>query len=935
MRRFLAYVVRRLTVIGALIFNTQAVFSQDSSIRSDTGEFAPSTTLVYSLNNRKAEDYDLEKYPDRKNNGVKTLDEIDVEGEVRKRLDAAGVRNANVKIVHGDENGNGNQLRITISPLNTQELNNVKEIISVTGLLSVGTIADETVRYEANDEFFNTEKDLAAISYNGTTPYPTLHVKKADYDTLKTKAKEAYDNNNSSSSDSENARKFYADGDSSSSDDASSESETTVYLWSNKTKDDTYFKAFGKGTSDHVDEEVKAKIIAKIDLSNYDEENEALPITSTIDGEGFTISSARAFVNRLNAEDYGFEISSLYVEPAVPAWFGSSALKKTYIIAIVAIAVLSVLRIALYGLAGVTSSLTRMLSVLVTVTLFSYLGFEFSIAAISALAVLIALSTLISINYFRLVKEGMKKGYDRVKANKEGYHRSFFNALDVSSTLLIGSLFSFLLASGAYKTFFGVLRIGSIFTFLITNYFNKWMISWLLKGYSENSRVPYFGFAHVKKVEALPEIKVSSADKKHFSKWSSIVIPSIRAVVLAVGLPLGYYRNGSKGFFNNAGDFSSSYILNIEFRDNEREYNNLSSTREYLEYIEKIGKVGESGENAGVGTFKAYSSEDANKADGSDTFFYYPDTAYVSIEKKTDGEGQVYYRHYFTVETNKDLSTVKDANGTTALNVLENVMGVHNDGILVTLDDRTPVNPTAFGHYVDGSLRIFSSLATPTNVSHNTRNLFLLAFIVSCFCFCYTLLRFGLSISLTQLCSGTVMAGLSIGLLAILRIPFSSYTGFGVLVSVLLINRLSVILLAPCKQTLKELGIKKTATPEQRATIINESASRSLHVIYPLLTIILILGISFFFRNKDLFGLGRTRIIFSVISIVVLYLFAAPVYHFFSSKINFAKLSAKMEARREKKEGKAKLSKEGIRYVEPDLPHETIIPGLNEFRNRK
>ena len=267
MRRFLAYVVMRLTVIGALIFNTQAVFSQDSSIRSDTGEFSPSTTLVYSLNNRVAEDYDLEKYPDRKNNGVKTLDEIDVEGEVRKRLDAAGVRNANVKIVHGDENGKGNQLRITISPLNTQELNNVKEIISVTGSFSVGTIADETVRYEANDEFFNTEKDLAAISYNGTTPYPTLHVKKADYDTLKTKAKEAYDNNNKTQDDSDNARKFYADGDSTTN-DASSESETTVYLWSNKTKNDTYYKAFGKGTSDHVDEEVKAKIIATTSIDD-------------------------------------------------------------------------------------------------------------------------------------------------------------------------------------------------------------------------------------------------------------------------------------------------------------------------------------------------------------------------------------------------------------------------------------------------------------------------------------------------------------------------------------------------------------------------------------------------------------------------------------------------------------------------------------------
>lgn len=937
MRRFLAYVVMRLTVIGALIFNTQAVFSGDSNIRSDTGEFSPSTTLVYSLTNRKAEDYDLEKYPDRKNNGVKTLEDIDIESEVRDRLDAAGVRNANVKIVHGDENGDGNQLRITISPLNTQELNNVKEIISVTGSLSIGTIADEEVRYEANNEFFNTDSDVAAISYNGTSPYPTLHVKKADYDTLKTKAKEAYDNNNKTedSSDDKNARRYYADDSSSGSSSSSDETETTVYLWTNKTKNDTYFKAFGKGTSEHVDEAVKSKIIAKIDLSNYDEDNEALPITSTIGGESFTISSARAFVNRLNAKDYGFEISSLYVEPAVPAWFGSSALKKTYIVSIVSIAVLSVLRIALYGRAGLNGALTRMLSVLTTVTLFSYLGFEFSIAAISALTVLIALSSLISINYFRLVKEGRKKGYDSIKANKEGYHRSFFNALDVSATLLIGSLFSFLVASGAYKTFFGVLMIGSIFTFLITNYLNKWMLYWLLKGYSETSRVPYFGFKKDKEVKELPEVKVSSSDKKHFTRLSRIIVPAIRAVVLGVGLPLGYFRNGSKGFFNNSGDFSSSYILNIEFRDNERQYSNLSSTDQYLEYLEKIGKVGESDDNKGVGTYKAYSLEDKPETVGEDTFIYYPDTAYVSIEKKTDGEGQVYYRHYFTVETDKDLTLVTDKNGTTALNVIENVRGVHNDGIRVTLDDRTPVDPSAFGHYVNGSRKVFSSLATPTNVNHNTRNLFLVAFLFSCFCFCYTLLRFGLSISLTQLASGTVMAGLAIGLLAAFRIPFSSYTGFGVLVSIILINRLSIILLAPCKQKLKELGIKKTATSEQRATILNESASRSLHVAYPLLTVILILGISFFFIHQDLFGLGRTSIIFSLVSLVVLYLFAAPLYHLLSSKISFTKISAKREARREKKEGKAKVSKEGIRYVEPDLPHETIVPGLNDFRNRK
>ena len=946
MRRFIAYVVRRLTVIGALIFNTQAVFSSDSNIRSDAREYAPSTTLVYSLTNRNAEDYDLEKHPDRKNDGVKNLEDIDIEAEVRERLDTAGVRNADVKIVHGDENGKGNQLRITISPLNTQELNNVKEIVSVTGTLSVGTIGDETVRYEANSEFFNTEKEVAAISYNGTNPYPTLHIKKADYDTLKTKAKEAYDNNNKTSSDSSstdtaNARKFYADSSddsdssssSSSSTSSSDESETTVYLWSDKQKEDTYDKAFGKGKAEHVDEQVKAKVIAKLDLSNYDEENEALPITSTISGESFTISSARAFVNRLNAEDYGFEIESLYDEPAVPARFGSSALKQTYIVAIVAIGVLSLIRIALYGFAGLSGALNRRLSLLVTVTLFSYLGFEFSIAALSALMVLIALSSLISINYFRLVKEGRKKGYDRNKANKEGYHRSFFNALDVSLTLLIGSLFSFLISAGAYKTFFGVLMIGAIFTFLITNYLNKWMVYWLLKGRRENSSAPYFGFSFKGKEKHAKEEKAVSAKGR---KVSLILLPLLMALVLGIGLPLGYLRNSrSSGFFNNSGDFTSSYILNIEFRDDDRQYSNLSSTRNYLEYLRKAGEVGNEEGNEGVGTYVAKEASVGEVSKEENTFYYYPDTAYVAVEKKTDGEGQIYYRHYFTVQTDKDLSTVKDQIGTTALNVLENVRGVHNSGILVTLDDNTPVNPTSFSHYVDGSLSVLSSVATPTNVTHNTNSLFLLAFLVSVFSFIYVFARFGISIGLTQLASGTMMAGFAIGLLALVRIPFSSYTGFGVLVSILLLNRRDIILLAPCKQKLKELGIKRTASKEQRREIVKEAARRSLHVVYPLYSVVLALSVSFFFRNKELVGLGRARMVFSLLACVLLYAFSGPLYHFLSSTISFKKLTEKWEKRREKKEGKAKLSKEGIRYVEPDRPHETTVIGLNEFRNRK
>ncbi len=923
MRRFLAYVSMMLTLLCAIVFNTQAVLEN----KVDAMEYGTGTQLVYSISKRDAGDYNTEKYPDYKEN-IKNLQDIDIEAAVMERLDIAGVRNSDVSIVKGDEKTQeGYQLRINLSPLSDTELSNVKEILSYTGSLSIGTVGDTLVYYQANNEFFDDDSDVASLTYSGTTPYPVIKVKSAEvFDNLKKAAEEAKDNKTSE------AKKYYADDDSS---DEEEESSTIVYLWSNKQLEDTYDKAYG--THDTVVmKETKAKVLAEIDVSNWDSENLQLSLTTDSSGNAFTISTARAFVNMLNCEDYGFNIEFLY-QNSLSAAFGSSAITLTFVIFGVILLVICALLIAFYGLAGITASLTMLGSVLLSFFLFSILGFEFSVAALGGLAVIVGLSLMISVNYFERVKTEIKHGRGVFKANQEGYHKSFLLSLDVSAISLISSVFCFLIGVGAYKTFFGVIMVGSIFTFLVTNYLNKWMMFWLVKG-NEEQKLPFFGFKKIKTIDDEKiKTKFTSTDKKHFSRKLMIIFPAVMAVLLAVGLPLGYVLSGSnRTFFNNYSDFSNTYTLNITFKDNSQAYDKLSTSDNYNKYLVNIGT-----QYSSVGTYTAVSDADSDKADltKNDTFVYYPSSATVNVVDKTDEENNVYYMIYYTVRVNKDLNDVKDSKETSAINIIETVMKEYD----VTIDNNNYIAPfSGDSHGVKDSLKVESYKVSPTNVGHTTNYLILLGFLISCFAFVYLLVRFGLNVSLASLATGTLATGLYIGLLTLLRIPFSSYTVFALLIAVVALNLFFVPVLAKNREILKERGLRKTATDEQRGDIANECALGSLKMVVPVLAILIIYSIGLAFVNTSLIGLSIASVLFLVFDFVLLYFFAVPFYHFLSCKVSFAKIHAWNEKRLEKKAEKKHLKLEeikkvagpdGILYVDSGS-HETIIPGINDFISR-
>ena len=906
MRRFIAYLVMMLTLVCALLFNTQAMLSN----KVDAMEFDQGTQLVYSLSKRNIDDYDKDLYP---NLGTSAnLYDIDIEDKVMKRLKEAGVRDADVKIIQGKEHTNdGYQLKVTLAPLSDTDLSNVKRILAKSGELLIGAKNDTVFSQSQTGDNRIFADTVAEIVYVSNKAYPAINFYDANaYDKLKKTVTEAESSDSSDKKDN--------------ADDSSKKTESTIaYLWMNKTKQDTYAKAYG--TNDTVvDDDTKGKVLAQVDLSNYNTEKHQVRIASDLDGKEFTPSSARAFVTMLNAADYGFNIRYLY-ENKVIAGFGINGLKKAYIVFGIVLAVLSILAVLLYGLSGLTSAVTLLFSVFVSFLLASLLGFEFSVSFLSGLAVIAFLSLLISGNYFERVKRELKKGSDLKKANRDGYNRAWFVSLDIAIISLATSIFSFLVSSGSLKTFFGVVMIGTVFTFVLTNYFDKWITYWLTN--AENSHLRYFSLFRLNKERKTPAFVRKNAKS---DKFVLVGVPVIIAALLAVMLPVRNTLNQGQSFFTNRGDYASDYTLNITFEHTDYAYAPLSSKQNYLLYLQGIGKLN----GTDTSGFSVVSAEEKQSGTIESGFVYFPKTATVNVVEKKDSSNKTYFIHYFSVEIDRDLNLTYTANKSQISEVIKSA--IMDQEVKIDTVDK-PIAPKSSSHFKSNSLEVQSYVTHPTHINYNTNNFFLVVFLISVFGMIYVFLRYGLNLALTQLAFGTLLAGLGVALLCLLPIPYNSFTVFGVLLPVFLANVVCVPLLAINKETIKSRGLKKTVTIDQREEIMNEVSSQPLSYVLFALCSVLLCVLPFFLLSSDLLGLGISFILTFVLGIVLFWLFAYRFYFFLTTHITFRKLREKYEAHKEKvrlrkHEAKPVAASDGYIYVDQDISHETIIPGMNDFR---
>lgn len=933
MRRIWAF----LTLLVSMLFAV-GLISQPILEKTDlSNEFANGSVIQYEISLPEDSDYTR-------------LDQVDVQDEIMERLDTAGIRGANLEILWPDdsvaERANTATVRISFPSQSQAELGSVRRILEGNGELSVSGEDTSAEEMMFGDDFFAANP--ASVEYDSQNqPYVVLKLK--DSDVWQTMVDRASDSNDSSSDDSE--------------------STTYLYIWRNFNPDDgdSYDAAFSDEEGVY-DATVADKLLFKVDTSSaYDADNQWIQITSdsawdvnsarkpwsgTGDTQAWDITSARAMVDSINASNYDFDITYTFISSTEPT-LGASALTWSIVAFVVAFVLLYAGLIARFGVAGVLSLVTDAVNVLVCLFIGSFLGFEFSSAALVGLAVTALLGAFINANYFSRVLGELKKGRDLVKANKEGYHKSYMVTVDTVIAAVIISFFSFLIGKGLAKIAFGFILIGSVTAFIFSNYFVKWLLYWLTTAWEKASPAWIFGLRKKEaekkeitvvydstksstensEVKAVANKKIDKKSKVKIGSWLGGIGVAACALVLSLGLFGGL--NGEEGLFNFQGTYKDNYTLTImttgtSFTNREGRSQDFTDGDSFTEYIEEyvipdyLGSFSLNGQTFDSvdafldGTYLDFSDVEFNMvdvtndsgSDGSDDFNVIYATYVMPVV-----EGEAAEARQLAIESviEPGMESLSNPTQNTAAATNINIaQGWENDKLQAMY-----VPYVTYGQMERGDR------------AHNDMWMAIGLACIIVFASVYAGLRFGLSAGLSEFCVSSLAVMLGVLLFSLLRLPFDSLVGFGLLGGALLVSVVSFPYYARNREILRESKAYRTASLKQR-----EEASNYANEYSRIPVIVLGLGSLFFgvialsFFTASSFTV--TGIAFSLIGIVgslTSYFLVPILFPVLRSKLSYHSLAERWHAFQEKRKSKKKVI-----VADPNEAHETVVVGLNEYR---
>jgi len=833
MRRFWALIVMVLSLTVMICFNIQAVYdSNNLSLEYDGG-----TEVVLNVSKR---------------DGGIELNHDDIEEKFADRLDLAGVDNYDLEVLGTD------QVRISLAPATVNDFDNIMRIVKASGELSFFTADDYVI--DGTDLF--DDKDPLTLEYDGATPIVAWNVGDDQvYQDLLAQAQEV-----ETEPDSE----------------GETTTNTTVYVWENYDADfDTYDLAFGDDSLD----DVTAKVISTVDLSNYDEDNEYITISTDENGDPFTVSSARSFVNAYNAEDYGFDVDYVYSN-SIDATYPAYAMRNLLIGIGVSFLFMILALIIEYGVTGLLSGLSISVATLIQIMIMNFVGFTFTPISIAAIVASVLLGIFININYFQRVKNELMKGKSIEKANIEGYRKSFAVTVESCALVFVISLFMFALGQGMIDTFGGVLLIGSLTSFLFANYLTKWMTYWMMTSsvFSKEGRT--FGLSTTprkfeKKITSHNYVseKSTKRGKNSFIVTASIVILALLAGYLTIGL-----TDGISSYYNNSGDYADTYRLNISYKtlrtvSDEKSYDSIDTVIADLCYSQD-----QDGDYTGHDAF--FDEDDIvsytfNRIETVETDYVETYTVYISFE----------FADEISTEMNDSLSAYFSG-------------GTYYDMIANDYFEETEVN---------------SYVGVAGDDEHNNFYLYLVLGMTLVFAGLFYLIIHGIYAALAVTFANALTLGLGLLILLLTNLPFNSTSMFAILF-VEVVNSLAYITAFVRMREIKKDERRKYPNIEQRTQFLNQSIQYASLTINYLYLFSLISGIAIaIFGGTDLMTLAILLIVLSVFGICTTYLFGFNLYLEFANKIQVRNVNLK----------KKRFKKKPI-VIDKNEPHETIIPGIND-----
>lgn len=223
----------------------------------------------------------------------------------------------------------------------------------------------------------------------------------------------------------------------------------------------------------------------------------------------------------------------------------------------------------------------------------------------------------------------------------------------------------------------------------------------------------------------------------------------------------------------------------------------------------------------------------------------------------------------------------------------------------------------------DDEAVVTSDITRVVNIDHDTASLFLVFGLSILFSSLYLFARYGISAFLATLIGNSIIGITAVGLLSGLRLPYNSFSGFGLLALVTILGFFGIAMFARNRDNLKDQKILKSATLEQRSSVLNTAFINSLPATMSAVMISVIASVAVIVATGAN-ALLSEFLLFAVAMIVAFFFlsyFVGPFYLFLRTHLHFKKINIKWK-RKPRKPVKINLNE----------PHETIIPGINDFR---
>ncbi|MBS1708349.1 MAG: protein translocase subunit SecD [Armatimonadetes bacterium] len=257
------------------------------------------------------------------------------------------------------------------------------------------------------------------------------------------------------------------------------------------------------------------------------------------------------------------ELSSVQVDPTI----GTGALQQMVTAATISMGLIALFLIVYYGFPGIVATVALGLYTLFTLTVLKSVGATFSLAAIAAFVLSVAMAVDANILVFERVKEELRNGKKLLSAIELGFKRALTAIIDSNICTILTSVVLWVLGSGAVKGFATTLILGVVISFFTAiTVTRSLLLGCISMGWFNDAK--YFALGRNWFGEAMEQgaqsktLNIIPRAKLYFLISAALIVPGLIAFAVGGLKPNVEFQGGTEGQFIVSGTENLGTIRN-------------------------------------------------------------------------------------------------------------------------------------------------------------------------------------------------------------------------------------------------------------------------------------------------------------------------------------------------------------------------------------